>query len=105
MGDDHHLAVVPHEVVGRPRHSDAVLEQSHLQLSKVFLATAIRMRDQCANDDAPSRRRFERPGDLLQSRRKISTSIVFWAQKKVCWRYYVREAVRFIRVELGAGEG
>ena len=61
--DDRHLAVIAWQVVRGSGDRHARLEQARLQLSQEFLAAAIRVGDEHADDDAPSDGRGER---LLQ---------------------------------------
>ena len=55
--DEHHLAVIARQVVGRPRHGDPALQQPQLELAKVLLASAIRVRDQRPDHHATRQRR------------------------------------------------
>ena len=62
--DDHHLPVVPHEIVGGPRDGDARLDEAHLEPAKAPGPAAVGVRCQRAHPDAASHRRLEGLRDL-----------------------------------------
>ena len=51
--DDHQLAVVSHQIVGRARHRDSGRKEPHLQVSEVLFAGPVRVRRSAR---APKRR-------------------------------------------------
>ncbi len=56
----HELAVIPRQVVGRPRDTDACPQQSQFELPQRLFATAVGVRDQGAHHHAPVDRCTER---------------------------------------------
>jgi hypothetical protein len=57
--DDHHLAVIPQQIVSRARHGHPTLEQLQLELAEVFLPAAIGVRRQRPDVDAAAHRGFQ----------------------------------------------
>src|SRR5207248_7743217 len=58
--DDHHLAVIAHEVIGGAGNGHASFQKAHLQLAQVFFPSAIGKGDQCVYGNAPFDCIFER---------------------------------------------
>ena len=57
---EHHLAVIPRQVVGGASHGDPRLEHPRFQLAEDLLAAAVGVRDQRPDRDAARHRRLER---------------------------------------------
>ena len=62
--DDHHLAVIAHQIVGGARHRDAAVEQLHFELAQALLAAAIGVGDQGPHADASRHRGSQRVGHV-----------------------------------------
>src|SRR5262249_4425008 len=62
--DDHYLAVVARQVVGRARYGDSGRQQPHFKLAKVPLTAAIRICDEGVDRDTPRHRVRQRLFDL-----------------------------------------
>ncbi len=62
--DDHHLAVVPHEIVSGSRHGHSAVKQAQLELAKALLPAFIRVRNQRPHRDAALHGRRQRIGHV-----------------------------------------
>src|SRR5262249_25864446 len=63
--DDHHLPVIAGKIVGGARHRDAGAEKAQLQLTQVFFAGAIGVRNQRVHGYAAADCVSQRPLDLV----------------------------------------
>ena len=80
--DDHHLAVVARQVVGRARDGDAGVEQPHLELPQALLAALVGVRDERADEHAALDGRSAAPSrPPARSNRKITMSMIFFARR------------------------
>jgi hypothetical protein len=76
---DEQLVVVADEVVGRPRHRDAGVQQAHLEFAQALFAAMVGIGDERRDRHAALGRRLQCRLDLRRSNLKMTISTLFLA--------------------------